>query len=71
MLEEELGNENEVLEKVVEILGDELVVFGDGNKILGWSGSLGMKYFVEWSVVEIIDEVVLNKDEPTDSKWLV
>ena len=53
------------------MLEDELGVFGDGNKTLGWKGSLGMNDFVEWSVVEIIDEVVINKDEFIDSKWMV
>ena len=46
-------------------------MFGDGNKTLGWRGSLGMKDSVEWGVVEIIDEVVLNKLEFTKSKWMV
>ena len=43
----------------------------DGNKTLGWRGSLGLNDSVEWSAVEVIDEVVINKDEFTDSKWLV
>ena len=60
-LEDVLGNDVEVLENVAEVLEDELEVFGDGNKTLGWRGSLGMNDYVEWSVVEIIDEVVLNK----------
>ena len=74
MLEDELellAYELEVLENVAEVLEDELEVFGDGNKTLGWRGSLGMNDSVEWSVVEIIDEVVLNKYEFTDSKGMV
>ena len=76
MLEEVLGNENDVLENAAEILGDELEVVKDGNKILGWNGCLGKNEFVAWSVVEIMDEVVVNRDEPTYSirlvsKWLV
>ena len=70
-LEYVLENVVEVLENAAVVLEDELAVFGDGNKTLGWRGSLGMNYYVEWSVVEIIDEVVLNKFEFTDSKWLV
>ena len=52
-------------------LGDELELFEDGNKTLGWNGCLGKNDSMEWSVVEIMDEVVLNKDEPIDSKTLV
>ena len=70
ILEYVLGNVVEVLENVAAVLEHELAVFGDGNKTLGWRGSLGMKNYVEWGVVEIIDEVVLNKFEFTDSKWL-
>ena len=71
MLEEVLGNENDLLENVAEKLGDELEWVEDGNKILGWNGCLGNNESMEWSVVEIMDEVVVNKDEPTDSKRLV
>ena len=71
MIEEVLGNENDVLESAIEILWDELEVAEDGNKVLGWNGCLGKNEFVEWSVVEIMDEVAVNKDEPTDSKRLV
>ena len=53
------------------MLDDEIEFFGDGIKTLGWRGSLGMNESVEWSVVEIIDEVVLNKDEFTDYEWMV
>ena len=70
-LEDVLGNEVEFLEDVVEVLENELEVFGDGNKTLGWRGSLGMNDSVEWSVVEIIYEVVLNKDEFKNSEWMV
>jgi len=74
VLEDELEGltyELEVLENVVEVLEYELGVFGDGNKTLAWRGSLGMNDYVEWSVVEIIDDVVLNKDEFTDSEGMV
>ena len=76
MQEEVLGNEKDVLENAAEILGDELEVVWDGNNILGWNGCLGKNESVQWSVVEIIDEVVVNRDEPTDSiklvsKWVV
>ena len=74
--EEVLRNENDVLENETKILGDELEVIWDGNNILGWNGCLGKKESVEWSVVEIMDEVVVNSDDPTDSirlvsKWVV
>ena len=53
------------------MLEDELEVCGDGNKTLGWRGSLGMNDSVEWNVVEIIDDVVLNKGEFTNSEGKV
>ena len=71
MLEEVLENGNYLLEKAIEILGDEFEVVEDGNNILGWNGFLGKNESMEWSVVEIMDDVVVNKDEPTDSKRLV
>ena len=50
-LEDVLVNDVEVLEYVATVLEGELEVFGDGNKTLGWRGSLGMKGYVEWGVV--------------------
>ena len=43
----------------------------DGNNVLGWNGFLEKNEFVECSVVEIMDEGVVNRDEPTDSIRLV
>ena len=69
--EEVFGNENDVLENAEGKLVDGVEVGADGNNILGWNVCLGINGFVEWSVVELRDEVVVNKDEPTDSKRLV
>ena len=60
--EEVLGNENDVLENAEEKLVDVLEVVEDGNNILGWNGCLGKNESVEWSVVEIMDYVVVNRD---------
>ena len=69
--EEVFGNENDVLENAEEKLVDGVEVLEDGNNTLGWNGCLGTNGSVEWSVVEIMGEVVVNGDEPWDSKRLV
>ena len=69
--EEVLGNENDVLENAEGKLVGGVEVGEDGNNTLGWNGCFGIKGSVEWSVVEIMDEVVVNRDEPCDSKRLV
>ncbi len=73
-----LGGKVEVLEDELEGLTteregltSELEIFWDGNKTLGWRGILGMNDYVEWGLVEIIDEVVLNKDEFTYFEGMV
>ena len=66
-----LGGKVVVLDNELEGLTDELEVFGDVNKTLGSRGSLEMNDYVDWIVVEIIDEVVLNKNEFTDSQGMV
>ena len=69
--EEVLGNENGVLENAEEKLVDGVEAVEDGNNTLGRNGLLGTNGSMEWSVVEIMDEVVVNRDEPIDSKRLV
>ena len=69
--EEVVGNENDVFENVEEKLVDGVEVVEDENNTLGWNGHLGINGYVEWSVVEIMDDVVVNRDEPCDSKRLV
>ena len=50
------------------VLEDGLENFEDELETLGWRGILGMNGFVEWTVVDIIDEVELNGDVITVSE---
>lgn len=59
------------MENAEEKLVDGVEVGEDGNNIVGWNGCFGINGSVEWSVVEIMDEVVVNSDDPTDSISLV
>ena len=60
-IQELLGNENDVFEKVEGKLVDEVDVGDEGNKILGCKCNLGLNGSVDWMVVETIDGVVVSK----------
>ena len=66
-----LGGKMVVPEDELEGLTTELKGLGDGNKTLGRRERLAMNDYVERGVVEIIDEVVLNKDEFIDFEGMV
>ena len=56
-----LGNENDVLEKEVVELVDEVDIGDEGNKFLGCKGNLGLNGSVDWMVVETIDDLMVSK----------
>ena len=66
-----LGDELEVLEDELGTLEDVLGTLEDKLETLGWRGILGINGSVEWTVVDTIDEVVLNKVVFTVSEGMV
>ena len=53
-----LGNENDVLEKAVVKLVNEVDVGNEGNNILGCRGNIEINRSVDYMVVETIDDVL-------------